>query len=110
MGLLEEDEKVLMAFKNRGGAGRDDKCFTNKRILKRDVKAMTGKCIRYKSIPYHSIKAFAIETAGSLDTDTNLKVWSEGKGLWSTDFVAGKVDMYAIMRFLNEMVLSVEGA
>lgn len=107
--LLMDDEKVLLSFKGRGGIGRNDHFFTTKRILFKDVRFVTGKCVNFLSIPYFSIKAYSVDTAGMLDTDCTLQIWAESTGFTSMDFVAGKVDMFEIMRFLNDMVL-VDGA
>ena len=69
-GLLLEDERVRMAFK----AIRDKFHFTSHRILVKDKQGITGKRTEYKSMPYHSVKAFSVETSGSFDADSELKV------------------------------------
>ena len=103
--LLFPNEKIHLAFQGRGGKGRDSTYFTSSRILLRDVKGMSGKQKRYKSIPYKSIKAFAIETAGSMDSDTELKIYSNsGIGKIKLDFVSDKVNIYAINKFLSLVV------
>ena len=61
-----------MAFK----AIRDKFYFTSHRILVKDKHGITGKRTEYKSMPYHSVKAFSIETSGSFDADSELKVGS----------------------------------
>ena len=71
-GLFLENEKVRMAFK----AIRDKFYFTSHRILVKDKHGITGKRTEYKSMPYHSVKAFSIETSGSFDADSELKVVS----------------------------------
>ena len=48
--LLQKDEKVVMAFHDRGGKGRDNTYFTTSRIIIRDKIGLTGKKIKYKSI------------------------------------------------------------
>ena len=69
-GLLLEDEHVRMSFK----AIRDKFYFTSHRILVKDKHGITGKRTEYKSMPYHSVKAFSVETSGSFDADSELKV------------------------------------
>ena len=103
--LLQPDEKIIYAFQDRGGKGRDDKFFTDRRILIRNVKFMSGKCVNYKSIPYYSIKAWSVDTAAFADTDCSLRIWREGRPMRKFDFVAGQVDMYALKRFFNDMIL-----
>jgi hypothetical protein len=103
--LLQDDEHVVMAFAGRAGWGRDDSCFTNKRLLIRDVRALTGSCVKYTSIPYHTIKAWSVDTAGMMDPDCTLKVWSQGIGLTSIDYLTGHVDMFQIMRHFNRHCL-----
>lgn len=103
--LLQEDEHVEMAFKGRGGSGRDEDFFTTKRILRRNVMGVTGTRVNYLSIPYGTIKAFAVETAGSIDNDVELKIWSTGVGEASINFAKGKVDILEIKRYFNQKVL-----
>lgn len=40
-----------------------------------DIQGLTGSKKEYHSIPYKSITQFSVETAGSFDTDCDLKVW-----------------------------------
>merc|ERR1711862_59329 len=99
--LLFPEEKVMMAFQGRGGKGRDSTYFTNLRVLIRDVKGLSGKQKKYQSIPYKSIKAFSVETAGSMDSDVELKLFGKGGiGTMKFDFVSGKVDILNVNRFL----------
>jgi len=99
--LLHKDEKVLMAWKDRGGMGRDKSMFTSHRILLKDGKGLTAKRKNYKSIPYWAIQAFSTETAGSLDGDVELKIYSKGIEYSSIDFSATKVNIFEIQQFLN---------
>lgn len=107
--LLQSDESVIFAFKGRGGKGRDHEMFTNKRVLIRDKKGTTGKRIRFVSVPYNSIRAFSVETAGTVDSDSELKLYARGIGKLSMDFVCD-VDVLGIHRFLSEMVIRGDGA
>jgi len=47
--LLHEKEKVILAFKDRGGKGRDKEYFTSHRILMKDGKGGGGKRKHYLS-------------------------------------------------------------
>ncbi len=54
---------------------RDMFVFTDKRLILVDRQGLTGSKVEYKSIPYKSIKYFAVETAGRFDRDAELKIW-----------------------------------
>jgi hypothetical protein len=69
--MLQADEKAVLAYKN----GRDLFILTNKRIFIIDVKGLSGSRIAYKSVPYSSIRAFSVESAGSWDRDTEFQCW-----------------------------------
>lgn len=65
---------------------------------------MTGKQIEYTSVPYKSILAFSVETAGSIDTDQELKLYAHGIGKVSIDLVKS-IDVMPIFRFLNAIII-----
>ncbi len=69
--ILIEGEEITTAFK----VFRDLFVFTDKRLVLVDRQGMTGKKVEYHSIPFKSISQFAVETAGSFDTDSELKIW-----------------------------------
>jgi hypothetical protein len=117
--IIIEGEEFLFAF----AFMRDQVYFTNFRILVKDKQGMFGSSIAWKTIPYSSIQAFFVETAGSFDSDVKLGVWPSG---WSTgDFSReemmpspryeisfkkdGGVDLFALQRLLNAKVFNPEG-
>jgi Bacterial PH domain len=61
--LLKGSEEVQLAFK----VGRDTTIITNKRFFVIDVKGWSGKRVKFVSVPWSSISAFAVETAGNWD-------------------------------------------
>lgn len=64
--ILQNDEHVEMAFKGR----RDMTVFTPKRLIIVDVQGMTGKRVKYISVPWTTVKAFGVRSAGSfMDKD-----------------------------------------
>lgn len=69
--ILLPTEKVTSAFV----LIRDIIVFTDKRLILVDKQGMTGKKIAYKSLPYHSISRFEVETSGVFDLDSELKIW-----------------------------------
>jgi len=101
--LLESDEKVIFAFKDRGGKGRDSSCFTDRRIIIKD-KLGFGKKTKWKSIPYDAIKAYSISSASKFLTDSELEVFAEGDVSLKMGFVQ-EFDIFLMKRILNEKVL-----
>lgn len=102
--LLNETEKILLAFKGRGGTGRDKDYFTTHRILLKNGKGVGSKRKNYKSIPYSSIQAFSVDTSGKLDGDVGVQIWSEGIPHASMSFATDSVDIYQVKQFLNSKV------
>ena len=59
----------------------------------------------YTSVPYTSVGAFSVETAGgALDADSRLAMHARGIGRVSMDYAKG-VDVLAIFRFLSHAVI-----
>jgi hypothetical protein len=71
--MLLEEEKVLKAFQS----GRDIDVYTNRRFIEIDTKGMSGKRVKYKSIPWKFIEGFEFETAGHLDRDAEMYLYFE---------------------------------
>lgn len=102
--LFHENEKVILAFKDRGGKGCDKEYFTDVRILIKDGKGI-GSRRKNLSIPYDTILAFAVQTAGSLlDQDCELDIWTTVKPKLSINFSSTNVDIFQIYQFLNMKV------
>jgi len=66
--LLLEKESVLRAFKQ----GRDMFVYTTRRILIIDTKGVSGKSVRYKTVPYKWIQGYEFETHGNFDGDAEI--------------------------------------
>jgi len=96
---LQEGESVVMAFQ----VGRDTIAFTDRRFFKVDVQGFSGKRVLYLSIPYTSLRAFSITSAGSWDRDAEMKLVL--KSYWMPtvlyDLRKGKADLAGINRFLG---------
>ena len=69
--VLVEGEQVFKAFR----IIRDMFIFTDKRLILIDKQGITGKKAEYHSIPYRSISHFSVETAGTFDMDSELKIY-----------------------------------
>jgi hypothetical protein len=79
--ILRANEHVEMAFKGF----RDVTIFTNLRVILIDPKGLIGKKVEYTSIPWTSIVAHAVRTAGKyIDFDTEVCFWTQ------QEFSAGK--------------------
>ncbi|WP_375409255.1 PH domain-containing protein [uncultured Methylobacterium sp.] len=74
-GVLTQGETVTVAFK----LIRDLIVFTDRRLILVDKQGITGRKISYLTVPYRAITSFSVETAGSFDLDTELKVWVSGR-------------------------------
>ena len=103
--LLHENETIELAFKDRGGKGRDKEYFTSHRILIKDGKGVGSKRKNYLSIPYSSIRAFSVQSAGALlDDGTELNIYSTAMSKVSIDFSAANVDIFQIYQLLNAKI------
>ena len=72
--FISDAEKIEFAVKTV----RDVAVFTNKRILFVDRQGLTGRKVEYYSIPFKSIVTYAVETAGLLDFDSEVKLVLSG--------------------------------
>jgi hypothetical protein len=71
-GILLPEEPVEVAFK----VIRDLFVFTDRRLIKQGV---TSRKVDYLVVPYRAITSYSIETAGTLDMDSELKIWTSGR-------------------------------
>ena len=65
-GVLTEGEPVRVAFK----VIRDLFVFTDRRLILIDKQGVTSRKIDYLVVPYRAITSYSIETAGTLDMDS----------------------------------------
>lgn len=98
--VLGQGEPILLTFKGM----RDSVTFTSKRIIALNVQGMTGKKRDYTSLPYARVQAFSIETAGTLDLDSELDLWFSGLGKVRLEFNRG-VDIRGLGRLLADYCL-----
>ncbi|MBP2550045.1 hypothetical protein J2858_002978 [Neorhizobium galegae] len=73
-GVLIDGEAPQLAFR----IVRDFFVFTQHRLILVDIQGMTGSKVSYTSVPYRAITRFAVETAGTFDLDSELKIWVSG--------------------------------
>ncbi len=74
-GILLPEEPVEVAFK----VIRDLFVFTDRRLILVDKQGVTSRKINYLVVPYRAITSYSIETAGTLDMDSELKIWTSGR-------------------------------
>ena len=99
--LLVPGEEIDAAFK----LVRDMIIFTNRRLIFVDKQGVTGKKTEYHSIPYRAITHFLIETAGTFDRDSELKIWvSSRKDPIVKEFKRGKNTILLVQKALAAYV------
>ena len=79
---------------------RDMLIFTDHRLIMIDKEGLTGSKVSYHSVVYRSITQFSVETAGSFDTDTELKIWVSGGGPPITKEFKKGTDVVGIQKYL----------
>jgi hypothetical protein len=116
--ILLPDEAVELAFK----CGRDSFLLTSHRIILIDVHDFSGQRVSYFTILWPTVRAFSVETAGTFDRDTELRLFTNlpdeircVKGeprramtRIDIDFRKGNADIYAIQRFFADKILGVD--
>lgn len=112
--ILLKEEKVCWAFQS----GRDVHVYTNRRYISIDTKGLSGKRVKYKSIPFHQVQGYEFETAGSMDRDAEIYLHTEIPKVWSMGpprsvgglnaklcLLVKDVDIYEIGAFCNDHIL-----
>lgn len=98
--LLVNGEEVLSAYQTI----RDFVMFTNKRVIAVNVQGLTGKKKDFTSLPYSKVSAFSVETAGTLDMDSELEMYFSGLGKVKFEFT-GASNIVEIGRLIGEFAL-----
>ena len=105
--LQKELAEVLVAGESVDSAYkvlRDTFVFTNKRLILIDRQGLTGKKVEYLSVPYKSMVSFAVETAGTFDMDSELKIWISSQGVLQKTFSKGS-NIVKVQQSLAKYVL-----
>lgn len=99
--MLVDGELVVRAFR----IIRDLFIFTDKRLILIDKQGVTGKKAEYHSIPYKSISHFSVETAGTFDMDSELKIYISGNmNPFQREFKRGS-DITGVQKTLAQFIL-----
>ncbi len=99
LGLLLPDEKILGVYKSV----RDYVMFTDKRFIAVNVQGITGKKQDITSMPYKNITCFSVETAGTLDIDSELEIYISAVGKVKFEFT-GRSDIVEIGKMISQNV------
>ena len=94
--VLVPGETIGRGFKNF----RDMFIFTDHRLIMIDKQGLTGSKVCYHSVLYRNITQFSVETAGSFDADSELKIWVAGGGLPLTKEFKKGTDVVGIQKYL----------
>jgi len=104
--LLKPNESVVLAYKSRGGKGRDAVAFTTERLIKKDKRGVSGKDTKYSSIPYSAIQAWSLETSGGIfNFDAELRLFAKGVGRFSMDLTSD-CNVFHLNKFLSKKILA----
>lgn len=98
--LLVPGENIIAAYK----AMRDYVVFTDKRLISVNVQGVTGKKKDFSSLPYSKIQVFSVETAGTLDLDSELEMYFSGLGRVKFEF-SGANDIVKIGQLIGSFIL-----
>lgn len=99
--LLGQHEQIIQAYQWI----RDLMIFTNCRLLLVNIQGATGKKVEYHSIPYRSIRHFAVESTGHFDLEAELKIWVSSMGTEPLVYTFSEdADIYKVQALLAECV------
>ena len=94
--VLATGERIGRSFK----VFRDTLVFTNARLIFINKQGLTGSKVSYRSVLYRNIAQFSVETAGTFDGDTELKVWVSGSSDPISQQFARGADIVGVQQFL----------
>ena len=98
--LLIENEEVVGSYVSM----RDRVIFTNKRIISINVQGITGSKKDFTSFPYSKIQFFSVETAGTIDLDSELELFLAGGVNIKFEFF-GSNNIQEIGRMISRFIL-----
>ncbi|AZB71918.1 PH domain-containing protein [Synechococcus elongatus] len=101
-GVFVDGEMIYCAYKGT----RDLLFFTTRRILLIDKQGITGKKQEYLSIPISRIQAFSYETAGTIDLDSEIKIYVSALGALRIRILRPTSQIDSAIAALNTMLLS----
>jgi hypothetical protein len=100
--ILFDGEEIQQAYV----LVRDMLVFTNFRIISLDKQGVTGKKQNLTTIPYKSINKFAKVSAGIMDLNAELLIYTKGDGTPYTFQFSKGVDINEVYKFLSYHVIA----
>ena len=97
--FMSPAESILLYYKHT----RDKVIFTDTKIIAIDIQGLTGKKKEFRMFPYTKITSYSVETAGTFDWDSDLKIWVSGVGTFAVK-LGKKIDIIEIGKLLSEKV------
>ena len=98
--LLCPGERIVQQYQGI----RDGSVFTDRRAIAVNIQGVTGKKKMFAVLPYSRIQAYAVESAGVLDFDSEMKLWFSGLGCVTLEFLAGS-DLFALSHLMDQAIL-----
>lgn len=99
--LLLDGEKALYSFEGI----RDYAVFTTLRLIIVNVQGITGSRQGFISLPYSHIQVFSVQTAGTIDLDSEIELFFSGLGRIQLDF-SKSTDIREIGSYLSKVSLT----
>ena len=98
--MLLPQEKILQQYQGI----RDGVIFTDRRMIAINTQGVTGKKKMFAVLPYNRIQAYALESAGVLDFDSEMKLWLSGLGCVTLELLSG-ADLFALSNLIDQAIL-----
>ena len=98
-----EDEQVTGAYQTI----RDQIVFTNKRFIYLDIQGLSGKKQSLLSVPYRSVTSYAMQSAGSLDSNVEFFISCKQMEYPITLKFKKGTDLQPLYNLISQMVLNV---
>jgi hypothetical protein len=99
--ILIDGEELVAAYR----IVRDMVVFTNKRLILVDKQGVTGSKTDYQTIPYERIVRFSKESAGIMDLEAELKIWTVGQPLPITKTFSRNQNVNEVYQLLSRAIL-----
>jgi hypothetical protein len=100
--LLATGEELVAAYR----VLRDMLVFTTKRLIVVNKQGMTGTKVEYLTIPYERIIRFSKESAGIIDLEAELKIWTVGRPEPFAFTFTRNENVNEVYKLLSDAVLS----
>ena len=93
---MVQDEELLRTYQT----SKEIIILTTKRIIFVEILGMTGKTQEYRSISYSRINSFSVETAGTFDFESKVRLWIFDSGVYELEF-AKNTDIKPLLRIIG---------